>query len=122
MGHISPSFRRAYCAAKRQRFGRESLRAGQGTGAVSAWRALGWQAKALLGVAGAALLVFVLAPAEAASNSQDSSAPAPQPAAFTEAEIIETAPPAPIPASAEISRPVARPAGLATPAPPPPPP
>ena len=59
MAHISPSFRRAYRTAKRQGFGREALRSGQGLGPVSVWRALGWPAKAVLGASAVALILFV---------------------------------------------------------------
>lgn len=123
MGHISPSFRRAYRSAKKQRFGREALHTGQGFGALSAWRALGWQAKAVLGVSGAALLLFILAPAEAASNADAGAAnPAPlvaevsapeiaaSPDAIAPAEVV-----APIPPAA--TRPTARPTTLASAAP-----
>lgn len=116
MAHISPSFRRAYRTAKRQGFGREALRSGQGLGPVSVWRALGWPAKAVLGASAVALILFVRAPAEAASNDQPeiaplvvASAPAetalPPAAAPVEPAVTEVVPP-------DATRPSARPATL----------
>ena len=116
MAHISPSFRRAYRTAKRQGFGREALRSGQGLGPVSVWRALGWPAKAVLGASAVALILFIRAPAEAASNDQPeiaplvvASAPAetalPPAAAPVEPAVTEVVPP-------DATRPSARPATL----------
>jgi SH3-like domain-containing protein len=125
MGHISPSFRRAYRTAKKQGFGREAMRSGQGFGAASVWRALGWQAKTVLGVSAAALLIFVLAPAEAASNADPAATTPAQPqviasAAPISAEALAAPTVAAAPAQPDATRPAARPTSLinaATPAP-----
>ncbi|TKW68866.1 MAG: hypothetical protein DI616_00780 [Paracoccus denitrificans] len=115
MGHISPSFRRAYRTAKRQNFGRAVLRGGYGNGPLSAWRSFGWQTKAVLGASAAALLFFVLAPAEAASNAN---AAAPQPEQVAASSTAVAAPaevtPAAKPAVTEAPRPPARPVTLAS--------
>lgn len=117
MGHISPSFRRAYRTAKRQGFGRDALRSGQGFGAASAWRALGWQAKAILGVSATALLIFVLAPAEAASNADATAViQAPQ-QILASAAPHATAPAVALQAQPDATRPAARPASVASAAP-----
>ena len=83
------------------------MRAAAGQGVVSAWRALGWPAKALLGGAAVALALFVLPPAEASGNDQAvaESAAAEGPAEAALAEAV-------VPAAAA-ARPAARPVRLA---------
>lgn len=113
MGHISPSFRRAYRTAKRQGFGRETLRSSHGKGPMSAWRALGWPAKAMLTASAVAIALFVLAPAEASSNDQGTG---PAPVIASEA----SAKPAATPVAAvqpDSTRPTARPVRVASVAP-----
>lgn len=119
MGHISPSFRRAYRTAKRQGFGRHTLGSGQGFAPASAWRALGWQAKTLLGVSAAALLLFVLAPAEAASNDGAPATEGSSPLiAAAQPEILAETVVAPAEAAApDATRPAARPVRVASVAP-----
>lgn len=119
MGYISPSFRRAYRTAKRQGFGHEAMRSVHGLGPLSAWRALGWPAKAVLGLSAAALTLIVLAPAQASSNDPPVAKPEPMviaaaPTAAVQATPATTVAPAVQP---DATRPAARPVTLASTAP-----
>lgn len=85
------------------------MRASHGQGPASVWRALGWPAQAFLALSCATLMVFVLAPAEAASNDKDKAA--------VQAAVGQTAEPAATPVAAtapDATRPAARPVKVAS--------